>query len=290
MNADGSNPRMLTQGPSKHTWPEWHPDGSHLLVWAHDGSQHAIRWVSRDGAEIATLVTSAEPLDRPVYRPDGATIAYGAVTSGNWDVWIADADGSRKRRLTTEAAMESNPHWSPDGKALAYKVAPTGRYGLTVENFMTFENGLDQPTVHVWDGPQAIQMNDYSPDGKQIAYTAEIISGASGKDRVSYANVVSTVDLSGAGAVATSSVVLSQGRTLGDRGAVFSPDGKRVAFWAWDERYRATLWIFDLAARKLEQLTTEGFDRTPQWSRDGKALVFESSRGGNTDLWSLRLP
>lgn len=290
MKADGSDPRALTQGPAKHAWPEWHPDGKHLLVWSHDGGRHAIVAVTVDGGQPTTLVESREALDRPVYRPDGATIAYGAVTDGNWDVWIANADGSQKARLTSDPAMESNPLWSADGKSLAYKVAPSGRYGLTVENFMTFEKGLDKPTLHVWNGPQAIQMNAFGPDGKRVAYTAEIISGASGKDRVSYANVVSTVSLSGAEAVATDAIIISEGRTIADRGAVFSPDGGKVAFWAWDRRHRATLWLYDLAKQASQQLTTEGFDRYPQWSADGKSLVFESNRGGNPDLWLLRLP
>ena len=40
---------------------------------------------------------------------------------------------------------------------------------------------------------------------------------------MSYANVISTVCLQGGEAIATESVVLSQGRTLRDRGAVLSP-------------------------------------------------------------------
>jgi len=54
-------------------------------------------------------------------------------------------------------------------------------------------------------------MNSWNPDGTQIAYTAEVINDASGEGRVSY------------------------------RGPVFSPDGRKVAFWAWDKSYKATL-------------------------------------------------
>jgi Tol biopolymer transport system component len=185
--------------------------------------------------------------------------------------------------------METNPRWSPDGNTLACKVAASGQYSLTFQNFMTFEKGLDQPTVHVWNGPESIQMNAWSPDGTQIAYTAEIISGSSGADRVTYANVVSTVHLEGGEAVATDSVVLSGGQTLGDRGAVFSPDGKKVAFWAWSKDYRATLWLYDLPGGLLTPLTTSGFDMYPQWSPDGTRLVFESQRSGNSDLCVIRV-
>jgi TolB protein len=248
-----------------------------------------VKTIAADGTGETTVVSSAGYLDSPAWRPDGQYIAYSAITGDNWDVWLAKADGSQVWRLTTDPAMETNPRWSPDGSTLSCKAAAGGQYSLTFQNFMTFEMGFDQPTVHVWSGPESIQMNDYSPDGTQIAYTAEIISGASGADRVTYANVVSTVELKDGKAVAVDPVVISQGQTLGDRGAVFSPDGRKVAFWAWDRNYRATLWLYDQPGKVLTALTTSGFDMYPEWSPDGTRLVFQSMRGGDSDLWVIRL-
>ncbi len=84
-------------------------------------------------------------------------------------------------------------------------------------------------------------------------------------------------------------IVLSKGSTLGDRGPVFSPDGAKIAFWAWDTAYRATLWIADADGSHLKQLTATGYDMYPQWSPDGTRLLFESHRSGNAELWTLRV-
>jgi Tol biopolymer transport system component len=289
MDADGKNQRQLTFGPAKHAWPDWSSDSLKLVCWSFGDGKHAIKTFAADLSGGTTVVESDEYLNGPIWQPGADYVAYSGVSGSNWDVWVAAVDGSEHWQLTTGPAMESNPRWSPDGATLSYKVAAGGQYSLTFENFITFENGFAQPTIHPWSGPESIQMNDWSPDGTQIAYTAEIISGASGADRVSYANMISTVRLEGGKAMASDSVVISKGRTLGDRGAVFSPDGTKVAFWAWDKNYRATLWLYDQVTDAVKALTTSGYDMYPQWSPDGKALVFESSRSGNSDLWLISL-
>lgn len=213
------------------------------------------------------------------------------MQSGNWDVWAARSDGSASYRLTTSADMESNPLWSPDGTKLAFKVAPsTGQYTLTEEYFLTFENGISSPTTHAWSGPESIQMSGWSPDGTKIAYTAEAVSGASGADRVSYVAVVSDVALAGSIASASNDTILSGGMTLGDRGPVFSPDGKKIAFWGWDTSYKATVWLYDLETSSITQRTRSGFDSYPRWSPDGRKILFESNRSGNLDLWVITIP
>ncbi|MFP4033496.1 MAG: TolB family protein, partial [Desulfococcaceae bacterium] len=138
-------------------------------------------------------------------------------------------------------------------------------------------------------GIKSIQMYDWSPDGTHISYTAEIVTNASGEDRVSYLAVVEDVypdeeDPSG------TPVVLSRNNTLGDRGPVFSPDSQRVAFWSWDKNYRATLWMANRDGTNITQLTQKGFDMYPRWRPDGTGLLFESNRAGNMDIWTMELP
>lgn len=288
-----SNKIQVTQGPSVHGWPRWSPDGTRLVYWGFEPASgtHSIGTCLADGSGKRVVVSSQEYLDRPDWHPNGRDLAYGAVTNGNWDVWFADieADQVHLHRLTLGPEMESNPLWHPDGSAIAYKVAPTGEYNLTVQNIITFENGYASPTVHQWKSTQAIQMYDWSPDGSKIAYTAEILTNASGQDRVSYAAVVEDADYEG-GEIAPGTPVVVAGRnTLGDRGPVFSPDGIQVAFWAWDKSYRATLWAANVDGTNLRQVTAQGFDMYPRWRPDGQALLFESSRNGNMDIWIVTL-
>jgi Tol biopolymer transport system component len=287
MNADGSGKQQVTGEAGTQGWPAWSADGARIAYWAHDPAtrRFALRTVKADGSQPITVAESEDVLDMPAWRPDGQYIAYGRLQQGNWDVWVTRADGSESHRLTTSADMESTPLWSPDGSKLSYKVAPAGVYSLTTESFMTFEAGLDSPSVHAWIGPESVQMSGWSPDGTKIAYTAEAISGASGADRVSYLAVVSDVALAGTTATASNDTILSGAFTLGDRGPVFSPDGTKVAFWGWDTFYRATLWLHDLGDGTTRQLTHLGYDAHPRWSPDGRRILFESNRSGDLDLW-----
>jgi Tol biopolymer transport system component len=235
---------------------------------------------------VIDLVESAGKLDRPAWRPDGTYIAYAAEDQGNWDIWVVAADGSQSYRMTYDAQMETNPLWSPDGLSIAYKVAPNKAYNLTIENFINVENGFDNPEYRIWDGVKSIQMNEWSPDGRQITYTAEVVTNASGEDRVSYLAVVEDVSMSGP-KVSSTPIVLSKGLTMGDRGPRFSPDGTKIAYWGWDQASRATLWLAATDGSETRRLTSDGFDMYPSWRPDGQTILFESGRSGNFDIWKM---
>jgi TolB protein len=182
--------------------------------------------------------------------------------------------------------METNPLWSPDGSTIAFKAAPNKEYNLTVEHFLSVTEGFEAPAYRLWDGIKSIQMSGWSPDGKKIAYTVEMVTNASGEDRVSYLAAVSEVSMRG-GKTAGVPVTLSKRVSLGDRAPVFSPTGDRVCFWGWDRSHRAVLWVANSDGSGLKRLTSAGMDMVPQWSPDGKTILFESGRSGNMDLWTV---
>jgi dipeptidyl aminopeptidase/acylaminoacyl peptidase len=75
--------------------------------------------------------------------------------------------------------------------------------------------------------------------------------------------------------------------------ARISPDGKHVAYVVSDpslveNRYVSNIWIVDVASGTASQLTrAPKRDRRPRWSPDGKYMMFESNRTGETQLWVL---
>ena len=63
-----------------------------------------------------------------------------------------------------------------------------------------------------------------------------------------------------------------------------SPDGTRLAF-AVAEAGRRDIWIYEVSSQRLVRLTREGDNKTPLWSRDGRRLVYSSTRDGGPKLW-----
>jgi Tol biopolymer transport system component len=270
-------------------WAEWSPDGTRLVYWEYDENTRtsAIRTVHPDGNDVVTIVEFGDALDRPVWSPDGKYIAYASQIGNNWIIWLATSDGQERFQLTDDPKMETNPKWRPDGLGLAYKIARTSDYNLTKEYYLSLKKGIDEVEYFFWDGPQSVQLSDWSPDGTQIVYTAEVETDVTGQPQITYSAVISDSTLGRFFSKGRESLILSQKQTLGDRGPVFSPDGSQIAFWAWDRLYRATLWTVNTDGSNLKQITTAGFDMYPQWSPSGDMLLFESGRSGNMDIWAI---
>ncbi len=67
----------------------------------------------------------------------------------------------------------------------------------------------------------------------------------------------------------------------------FSPDGKRVAINVANAR-SSDIWIYDIPRNTFTQLTTEGANVRPEWTPDGKRVVFRSERSGKVTIsWRL---
>jgi Tol biopolymer transport system component len=292
MNPDGTNLHQLSVSPYLQGWQRFSPNSQHIAFWAYDtvNALHLLQ-ISDLYGNVITLDSSSQGIERPVFTPDGNYIAYAKQTADNWDLWLISIDGLTSYQLTSAIDMETSPWFNTDG-VMAYKVAPSGEYGLTVEQFMTFENGYANPHIYTWDGPHSVQLSDMASDGISIAFTAEAMSDTSGKDRISYLAVIAdlTLDDITDTASADNMRLISKSATLGDRGILFSPDASKAVFWSYNQDGRAGLWLYDVVSDTSTQLTTQGYDFEPVWSADGTSLFFTSTRDGNQyDIWKLDL-
>jgi len=67
----------------------------------------------------------------------------------------------------------------------------------------------------------------------------------------------------------------------------FSPDGSRIAFYAYRSGNR-DLWVMPASGGQAKQITRNpAQDFYPSWSPDGNSLAFSSIRGGNIDLYAI---
>jgi len=123
--ADGSNPRLLSQdgGFSARVW--WSPDSQRLAYTTGIHWTDQLMVADRDGGNRVTLLPSLEEsgyvasLD---WSPDSrmllvAAEAYGHQTPHPTHLLLLDADGSGQRQLLEAYLHDAS--WSPDGRTLA---------------------------------------------------------------------------------------------------------------------------------------------------------------------------
>lgn len=68
-----------------------------------------------------------------------------------------------------------------------------------------------------------------------------------------------------------------------------SPDGSLLVYSAIEGKDLG-LWIMPADGGKSMQLVSEpGYNENPDWSPDGKRIVFTSTRSGNFDIWILNV-
>lgn len=121
MNADGSNPRCLTNDPvSFFHEPDWSHDGS-LIAFYYSGSSFSdVVVMNADGSNERVLTENLKgragttrSAISPAWSPNGKLIAF--VFNG--DIFVMNADGSDPHSLGSGGAQ---PTWSPDGRFIAF--------------------------------------------------------------------------------------------------------------------------------------------------------------------------
>ncbi len=166
MNADGSEPRRLTNTPAEELHPAWSPDGRRIAFqcMSADGASN-VCLVNPDGSGY-TQVTRWGPNDpgaqRPVWSPDGQKIAVSreSPSGGLQYVWVMNADGSNQLQIVEGR----DPSWSPDGRRIAFT-----RYDGT--GYQIWTAGPDGSDVRkLTEGDHYRMYPTFSPDGRQIAF------------------------------------------------------------------------------------------------------------------------
>ena len=227
----------------------------------------------------------------PSWSADGTKIVFERVSgSGGSSILVANPDGSGLTTLVssqpigTSNSHNVDPSFSPDGSQVVFASNVDGNYDLyaVVVDLYGARPGI--PTLIRLTKTEAPVRNfdpSWSPDGKTIVFSR---SGAIEKSSRSAADLylVKPETREVARLTATS-------RGLGDRGAVFSPDGTRVAFFS-DRAGNNDIYVRNLSARYVAQITTSPYsDTDPTWGPDSQALTFVSTRSGATEFWTLNL-
>ncbi|MEP7116318.1 MAG: CehA/McbA family metallohydrolase [Acidobacteriota bacterium] len=225
----------------------------------------------------------------PSWSPDGTRIAFAMDGS----IWSIELGGNVAKELVfSPRDYLSMPEYSPDGKWLAYTADDDGKsINLRLLNLAT------GATSELTSGPHINHEPAWSPDGKRLAYVSTAPNG--------YFNVyVMEITDGKAGKTIQITTDNSFGRDrlyFGDLDVhiapAFSPDGKELLLVSnrgiplgsggiWRVPVEPNV-MATPRARLIHKEETL-YRTRPQWSPDGKRMVYASHLGGQyTELFVL---
>jgi len=126
INADGSNPRVLTTGVGA-AFPSFSPDGGRLVfrVWGKADGERGLRILTLASGAVSRL-TERDYDTFPGWSPRGDLIAFTSWRNDDFDIYTVHPDGTALRRLTTAPGNDAHSSWSPDGAWLMFASSRLG--------------------------------------------------------------------------------------------------------------------------------------------------------------------
>ena len=243
-------------------------------------------------------------------------IAYVSARSGNKEIWIMDYDGANQQQATHLKSIALTPRWSPDASRIAFTCyvplrtvtsAQICMYSAVSNRLIAFPRFRGTNSSPAW-----------SPDGSQLAFMSSqngdpeiYVSDANGAKlhRITFAAGVSTsptwnpktgkqmVFVSDRGGSPVLYLSDSDGSNvqkldLPDMGYVidpsWSPNGQLLAFSWRRPSGNYDIYVMDIVSRQLIELTKdEARNERPSWAPDGRHIIFESTRTGTRQIWSM---
>jgi acylaminoacyl-peptidase len=313
--------------------PQMSPDGRRVIYVrafsdVFTDRRYANLWiVDTDGGGHQPLTSGLRGDDMPRWSPDGTRVAYVSDQDGTAQVYVRWLDSGQTARLTNLGFPPAGLAWSPDGRQIAFTTF-VPQEGLKVANMPAPPEGAkwaDPPTVidkliyrfdqagylkagftHLFvvpaDGgtPRRISSGDFqhggpawtasdpvwTPDGRHILMSAV--------RRPDYEMEPLDTEIYEF-AVADGAVRALTSRRGPDNSPAVSPDGRRVAYTGFDDRYQGyqvtRLNVMNRDGSGARALTA-GLDRDadrPLWARDGSGIFFMYDDQGNTKLGFVTL-
>jgi len=242
------------------------------VYFVSDRSGHKEIWeMDYDGSNQHQLTHVGSISLSPRISPDGSRLAFSSLNKSGWDITMFSTELGRTVSFPRYGGTNLSPTWSPDGTRVAFSSSRGGEPNIYIAD----ASGGNSRRLTTDRGP------DVSPTfnrktGAQIAF----VSGRTGLPQIY------TMEADGTNVQR----VTDQGYAVSPS---WAPNGQFLTF-SWFRKYGAgapganDIYLMDLASKQWVQLTHDGGRNDfPSWSPDGRHIVFQSSRSGTEQIWTM---
>jgi tricorn protease len=238
------------------------------IVYDGFGSLHLYDLKSGESHPISVRLTADIPGVRPrvekvakyIQKADLSPTGARALFEARGEVLTVPAEKGDIRNLTnTTGVAERDPAWSPDGKFIAYFSDESGEYQLHVRS----QDGRGEVKKHkLGEAPSFYYDPSWSPDARRIAYRDKRLN-------------IWYIDLSTGKSTRVDTAPYDDDAPSQ---AVWSPDGKWLAYSRELKNYLSAVFVYSLDTGKLHQVTDGMSDaRHAAFDKGGKYLYFTAS-------------
>jgi TolB protein len=213
-----------------------------------------------DGAGMQQVTTAWQNI-LPSWSPSGGELVFTSFLAGKPDLYVVAAGGGKPRPISARPGLNMGGAFSPDGSKIACTLSQDG-------NSEIYLLGRDGSVLkRLTNNPFIDTSPTWSPDGSRIAF----VSDRHGNPQI----WVMGADGGGQAKVTR--------RGNYNQTPAWTPrkEAPLIAFTARDEKYAYDVFTVNADSGEMTRLTEgHGSNQHPSWAPNGRAVAYESSRGG----------